>query len=175
MRSRIALVSVAVLALAAAGCGSSKKSTTTTSSIGATTPSTGATSANAKVVPRTYRVALAGANEVPKGAPNGSGTAVISIRTKNNPHLPPALRGPALCWTFTNLKNVTAPTVAHIHKGAAGTSGNVVIPFDGKYRAFACVAKADPTMLAQIEANPKEFYVNVHNAAYPGGAVRGQL
>ncbi len=34
---------------------------------------------------------------------------------------------------------------------------------------------ADPAVLAQIEANPSGYYVNLHNARFPGGAIRGQL
>jgi len=36
-------------------------------------------------------------------------------------------------------------------------------------------ASADPTILAQIVANPGNYYVNVHNARFPGGALRCQL
>ena len=34
---------------------------------------------------------------------------------------------------------------------------------------------ADPALLAQIVANPGQYYVNVHNARFPGGALRCQL
>jgi CHRD domain len=157
MPGKTALVSLAVVVFAFTACGSSKKKSTTPAS-------SGATSAKATVQPRTYRVKLAGANEVPKGAPNGSGTAVISIRASSN----------ELCWKFTNLKNVTAPTAAHVHKGSAGTPGPIVVPFDSKYKPSGCMPTA-ATTLSQIEAGPKGFYVNIHNLKYPGGAVRAQL
>jgi hypothetical protein len=83
---------------------------------------------------------------------------------------------------------------AHIHRGKAGENGPVVVslawPQDG--RAADCIAEdrilpngspafardANGTPLAtafEILMNPEEFYVNVHNAEYPAGAIRGQL
>ena len=37
-----------------------------------------------------------------------------------------------------------------------------------------CVS-ADPALLAKIVANPGNYYVNVHNARFPGGSLRCQL
>lgn len=170
MRNRIALVSLAVTALAFAGCGSSSstsstKSSSSPSTAGTPTPSssTTATTTNAAVKARVYMVSMKGSNEVPKGAPNGSATALITIKTSKQ-----------VCWKFTNLKNVTAPKVDHIHQGPAGAAGNVVIPLGTAYKASGCVP-ASATLLSQIESKPSGFYVNIHNVAYPQGVVRGQL
>jgi hypothetical protein len=168
MRSKIALVSLAVTAIAFAGCGSSSSSSSTKSSsspsaAATTTPSSSTTSTNAAVKARVYTVSMKGANEVPKGAPNGSATAVITIKTSKQ-----------VCWAFTNLKNVTAPKVDHIHQGPAGASGSIVIPLGTAYKASGCVP-ASATLLSQIESKPSGFYVNIHNVAYPQGVVRGQL
>ena len=38
-----------------------------------------------------------------------------------------------------------------------------------------CVSGVDPALIREIRAHPGRYYVNVHNAEYPGGAVRGQL
>ncbi|MEO7853888.1 MAG: CHRD domain-containing protein [Rubrivivax sp.] len=74
---------------------------------------------------------------------------------------------------------------AHIHKGKAGENGPVVAglawPQDGQ--AADCLdARVRPAqfplgdaVVADILANPQDYYVNVHNAEYPGGAIRGQL
>lgn len=164
MHSRIALVAVAVTALAFAGCGSSSSTSSTKSS---SSPSTAATTTpsttNATVKAHVFTVSMKGANEVPKGAPNGSATAVITIKTSKQ-----------VCWAFTNLKNVTAPKVDHIHQGPAGASGSIVIPLGTAYKPSGCVP-ASATVLSQIESKPSGFYVNIHNVAYPQGAVRGQL
>jgi len=80
-----------------------------------------------------------------------------------------------------------APRAAHIHRGAAGTNGPVVVnlawPQGGQ--AADCFSLGDtrggnPVFVnggtpAEIFDNPGGFYVNVHNADYPAGAIRGQL
>ncbi|HEU0316201.1 MAG TPA: CHRD domain-containing protein, partial [Solirubrobacteraceae bacterium] len=109
----------------------------------------------ATVPSRTYSLKMSGSVEVPKGAPKGGGTATISIRGAQK----------QLCWTF-HLTGVTAPLVSHIHSGGAGVAGPVVIPLGGKYKASGCTSVA-PALLTKIEAAPKKYYVNVHNAKYP--------
>jgi hypothetical protein len=169
MHRRIFLVCLALMALAFAGCGSSSSTSSTKSSSSPSTaatptpPSTTSTTSNATVKARVYTVSMKGSNEVPKGAPNGSATAVITIKTSKQ-----------VCWKFTNLKNVTAPKVDHIHQGPAGAAGSIVIPLGTAYKASGCVP-ASATLLSQIESKPSGFYVNIHNVAYPQGVVRGQL
>jgi hypothetical protein len=149
-------MSIAVLAVVAlAGCGSSTSTTRSTK---------GPPPATVKVSDHTYRVNLAGKNEVPAGAPNGSAVAVISIHGKQT----------QLCWKFSALKHVTAPLVAHIHADPAGKSGPIVLPLGNKFAATGCTG-ATSTLLATIEKTPRVYYVNIHNRRYPGGAVRAQL
>lgn len=81
------------------------------------------------------------------------------------------------CWTF-DVENIDAVTVSHIHEGAEGTDGGVVVDldldgFDGTSEGCNDAADAD-TLQAIIDA-PDGYYVNVHNEAFPGGAIRGQL
>lgn len=76
-----------------------------------------------------------------------------------------------------------APFAAHIHEGQPGENGPVVAnlawPQDGQSADCISAEQAgkfvgDVTP-ADIFTNPGDYYVNVHNAEYPGGAVRGQL
>ena len=66
--------------------------------------------------------------------------------------------------------------MAHIHVGAAGTSGDVVVTLDAPNRGFSAnCARVDPMLAGEIADNPAGFYVNVHNDEFPAGAIRGQL
>jgi CHRD domain len=108
---------------------------------------------------------LKGSNEVPvKGDPNGTGFVVVTFK---------AAKGTA-CWKFKNVKGIGTPAAAHIHKGRKGVAGPVTIAFGAAYKATGC-AKAPKKVIEAIETNPNRYYVNIHNAKYPGGALRGQL
>jgi hypothetical protein len=73
--------------------------------------------------------------------------------------------------------NVEQPTAAHIHEGAVGVAGPIVVPLaapvDGN--VSGCTPDVDREVLSRLIQTPAGFYVNVHNAEFPAGAVRGQL
>jgi hypothetical protein len=46
--------------------------------------------------------------------------------------------------------------------------------FGGAAKHSGCV-KASKSLLAKIVKRPASYYVNVHNAKYPAGALRAQL
>jgi hypothetical protein len=71
------------------------------------------------------------------------------------------------------------PTAAHIHQGGPNVDGPIkvglAIPSSGLSGASAkCISVTD-TVANAIKSNPAAYYVNVHNSAFPNGAVRGQL
>ena len=105
--------------------------------------------------------AMTGAAETPKGDVNGRGTAEIVVVSRK------------VCWELS-VRNIGRAQAAHIHKGRAGVSGPVVVPLGSTYRNKGCTTTTAANARA-IAARPRSFYVNVHNAAYPNGAVRGQL
>lgn len=87
-----------------------------------------------------------------------------------------------LCYVLT-VERLDGAAAAHIHEGAVGENGpvvtNLAAPGDGD--AADCLTEGEEGKgladgrVADILANPADYYVNVHNATYPGGAVRGQL
>jgi hypothetical protein len=79
----------------------------------------------------------------------------------------------------TNLPGTIAGSPgAHIHVGAAGEMGPVVLPLEltGRESGLVASGKAtNPVLAAAILADPSNYYVNVHTTTCPGGAARGQL
>ena len=93
-----------------------------------------------------------------------------------NPH--PAT-GAEVCWDLSYTGITGTPTLAHIHRSAPGYQrpdpGAVpAVPDSGLHRQPAASPQT-PTLAQQIVDDPANFYVNVHTADFPNGAIRGQL
>jgi hypothetical protein len=105
---------------------------------------------------------MSGKVEVPKGAPAGTGYVEVK------------LTGTKVCWEFKRIHGIDKGTAAHIHKGSPGKAGPVVVPFGAAFKREGCATTTAATAAA-IAAHPGAYYVNVHTAKFPGGAIRGQL
>ena len=108
------------------------------------------------------KVTLSGDNEVPpvKTAAKGSGTITVADDG--------AVSGSV---TTTGVQG----TAAHIHEGAAGANGPVIVPFtkDGDTYKAPAGAKLTPAQMTAFKAG--NLYFNVHSDANKGGEIRGQL
>ena len=86
--------------------------------------------------------------------------------------------GDQLCFGLT-VKNLDMPGAAHIHRGGKRRNGPIVVPLEhpgnGDPGAAGGCVTVDEDTLAAILRRPGRFYVNVHTAAFGGGAVRGNL
>jgi len=80
-----------------------------------------------------------------------------------------------VCFTIS-VEGVDGAMAAHIHEGGPDVAGPVVVPLEPPANGSveACAA-AEAELIEQLAADPAGFYVNVHNAEFPDGAVRGQL
>lgn len=125
------------------------------------TPMTGAEECNTNVNPTVCNV----------GDPDGSATGSITVNVGQD----------RVCWEFTNVANLAPLNRAHIHKAPAGSNGGIVIDFFNVASGMQGPLSGCTTtpigkdVLKDIIQNPSAYYLNLHNADYPGGAVRGQL
>ena len=120
----------------------------------------------AQAAGRPLATTLTGAAEVPgPGDPDGTGTARLELNIGTG----------EICYELA-VSGIAPATAAHIHVGPAGVAGPVVVPLapPTSGSSSAC-ASADPELIKAIIQNPQQYYVNVHNADFPAGAVRGQL
>jgi hypothetical protein len=171
------LAAVAVLG----GCGG--QTTTTTTAAPTTTQSTAAGGPGGGA-PVRFTVSLSGAEVVPPVQSSASGTFDLFVEAGPN--------GQFNISYELNVKDIVDVTAAHIHLGAAGAEGPVVIPlFTGpaKSGSFTGVL-AKGSILEKDLTGPlagKTFadvtaavlggqtYVNVHTKANPNGEIRGQI
>ena len=104
---------------------------------------------------------LKGASEVPPVASANNGTTKIKINPATG----------LIAWTTTSTIPIASVTGHHIHQAIAGANGGVVVGFGTAYSGSTINA----TIASAIIANPANFYVNLHTAAFPGGEIRGQI
>lgn len=110
-----------------------------------------------------HRVTLSGAQEAPDpGDSDGRGQFSWS------------LDGQRLCYLLT-ARGIGTAAAAHIHRGRAGVAGPVRVELVAPKPASAACVDLAAGLATRLREHPRRFYVNVHNAAFPGGALRAQL
>ena len=129
----------------------------------------GVMAAPALATAQTFTVTLSGLQEVPANASTATGLATVQLNAAET-----------MITVNANWTGLSATaTAGHIHgPAAAGVNAPVVFPFSGVAAAtsgsipgqsFAITAP----QVAQLKAG--QFYVNIHNATFPGGEIRAQL
>jgi hypothetical protein len=116
-----------------------------------------------------YIANLKGSSEVPgPGDADGIGAATVSFDAIDDTTT-------QVCWDMS-YTGIATPTAAHIHPGAAGATGAPVVDFGTPTaNTFSGCRDITKVLADSIIAAPANFYVNVHTAEFPGGAIRGQL
>ncbi|MFF8954232.1 CHRD domain-containing protein [Streptomyces sp. NPDC014894] len=102
------------------------------------------------------------------GDRDGRATALVKIRDNRITF--------AFSW-----EGVSTPTLAHIHRGAPGTNGEPAVGLftspmpEGVHSAAGQTTLIDADLAEELRTSPREFYVSLQNAEFPGGALRAQL
>ena len=108
-------------------------------------------------------VTLTGANEVPAVSTSAAGSGMVTI---NSDHT----------VTAKIIATGMTATAAHIHQGAKGANGKVIVPFTKTGDNEFSAPPGDKLTDEQYQAyKAGDLYVNVHSAAHPGGEIRAQL
>ena len=107
-------------------------------------------------------VKLSPAEEVPPAASSGSGSGSIRVAEDGS--------------VSGSVSTTGVPgTMAHIHQGAKGMNGPVIVPLtkSGDTYTVPAGAKLNASQMQALKAG--NLYVNVHSDKFKGGEVRGQL
>ena len=176
---------VAALALAVAGCSGSAPNADRITGQHQSTPILASSVASEGAPPVVFNTQLRSAIEVPACASASQGHAqikvlqdgtiqsVVILNNKGNEtvrfghihHLiPPAQTGPIVWWLTSPVGTFLNLTDRHIDVRQAGI-------FSSTNGHFTTAADA----VAELLANPDDFYVNFHSMACPGGFARGFL
>ena len=159
---RLALVAATVMIFAVAGCGSSNNPNTPSDTT-------------------IFTVQLSPLNEVPpvsNAEASARGTAVITVHKAANTI--------DFSVSLNSFPTTSALTAAHIHPGAAGSNGTVLVGTGLTAGNAPSLASGSATFsftgvstsadnITNILAAPQNFYFNVHTTANGGGVMRGQL
>jgi hypothetical protein len=115
---------------------------------------------------------LTGAKEVDSSGQRGTGDR------NGRGSFSATLDGRELCYGI-QVKNINDPAAAHIHRGGRRVAGPVVQelehPTAGDPGSSSACVRLSASLARELRSKPGRFYVNVHNADFPNGAVRGQL
>ena len=107
---------------------------------------------------------LSAAQEVPTNGSTATGTGTLVVD--------PATRAASGGITLTG---ITA-TAAHIHLGASGANGPVIVPLANAGAGVWNVPAGTLFTAEQLKAYKQgNLYFNAHSTAFPGGEIRGQI
>ena len=113
-------------------------------------------------------VNLLGVSEQPDPAdPDGKGTATLRLRQGEG----------QICYSL-GVSGIGSATGAHIHKGSFDASGPVYVPLTtpgASGSSSGCAKVTSRLIVGDMLKSPSAYYVNVHTADFPNGAIRAQL
>lgn len=110
-----------------------------------------------------YAAALDGVQETPPNASAGHGTGLLIVDPVDN------------SFTASVVTTGVADTAAHVHEGAPGVAGPVVIPMTKAQGAVVWTASGTLTAAQLATLEQGNYYFNVHSSTFPAGEIRGQI
>jgi CHRD domain len=111
---------------------------------------------------QTVKVILSGDNEVPPVKTKATGNGAITVGVDKS-----------VSGKITTMG--VNGTAAHIHDGAPGKNGPVIIPLTKSGNDWSVPAGAKLTDEQHKDFQAGNLYVNVHSAENKGGEIRGNL
>lgn len=117
------------------------------------------------------RTHLFASNENPPTTSQAAGGVQLTVRSDNS----------IAFMTFILNPANESFVAGHIHVGAVGVNGPVVVPLpitpthQTVIQLSGVVSNVDPHLIANLCATPQNYYVNYHTTQFPNGAIRGQL
>lgn len=136
----------------------------------------------------TFTAQLSPANEVPpvtNTEASGSGTATIRFDVDRNSSGVITAVTANFQVTLAGFPAATPLTVAHIHTGASGAIGDIIVNTgltagevsltNGSGGFTKTAITVTPNIAQDIINNPGNYYFNVHSVLNPGGVARAQL
>jgi hypothetical protein len=111
-------------------------------------------------------VAMTGANEVPAVTTTASGIAVLRLTSDKKLYAK---------VTVTGLETGDTWTAAHIHRGAAGVNGAVMVGIYASAAEFGTVKTITVDDATYASLKNDALYVNAHSVNHASGTIRGQI
>ena len=127
-------------------------------------------------------VAIAGCATIPqtpsycaelKGA--GPGSDALDPDASGSARL--EIGGASIRFHITTSENLGKVVATHLHQGAAGVNGPMVIELNPGFVGTVLDGSVpvEAELSARVVSSPSQFYVKLHSLKFPGGAIRGQL
>jgi hypothetical protein len=116
-------------------------------------------------LPLVFSTTLTGAEETPPNESTGKGLGILTFDPNDR------------TYHARLVSTGVADNAAHIHQGAPGVAGPIVIPLTKEPGSVVWEAKGTLTQEQEdnLRAGDINYYFNIHSPTFPEGEIRGQI